>query len=142
VNADPDRGVLRVTRTVAVPHAEIDVSFSPSGGPGGQHANRSSTRVELRFDVRSSQALGPRQRERIAARLGDVVRVSVDDERSQARNRALAYERLAARLAAALHVERRRRPTAPTRASQERRVEAKRRRSGVKSRRRRPSVEE
>jgi ribosome-associated protein len=125
---------------VSIPLGEIDVSFSPSGGPGGQHANRSATRVELRFDVAASPSLGPRQRQRIVEALGDVVLVSVDDERSQLRNRTIAYERLATRLAAALHVDPPRRPTRPTRASKQRRVESKRRRSDVKSQRRRPST--
>lgn len=133
-------GALRVTRTVSIPLGEIDVSFSPSGGPGGQHANRSATRVELRFDVAASPSLGPRQRQRIVEALGDVVLVSVDDERSQLRNRTIAYERLATRLAAALHVDPPRRPTRPTRASKQRRVESKRRRSDIKSQRRRPST--
>jgi ribosome-associated protein len=125
---------------VSIPLGEIDVSFSPSGGPGGQHANRSATRVELRFDVAASPSLGPRQRQRIVEALGDVVLVSVDDERSQLRNRTIAYERLATRLAAALHVDPPRRPTRPTRASKQRRVESKRRRSDIKSQRRRPST--
>jgi ribosome-associated protein len=118
--------VLRVTRSCAIPLRELELRFSPSGGPGGQHANRSSTRVEVRFDIAGSAALGPRQRERLLERLGPEVRVVADDERSQRRNRELALDRLAKRLAAGLRVEVPRVATRPTKASQRRRVEAKR----------------
>lgn len=123
--ADPDR--LRVNRTVTIPVAELDVRTGPSGGPGGQHANRAHTRVEVRFDVEASPSLGPRQRARVLERLGPVVRVAADDERSQARNRALALERLAARLAGALHVDPPRRATRPSKSAVQRRLEEKRR---------------
>lgn len=136
---DPDDG-LRVTRSVVVPRHELDVRFTPSGGPGGQHANKASTRVEMTFDVAGSSAFGPVQRERVLERLGPVVRVVVDDERSQLRNRAIAEQRLAARLAAALHLDRPRRPTRPSRASADRRISSKKRRSETKSRRRRPTT--
>lgn len=129
---------LIVTPSVRIPRSELDVTFSTSGGPGGQHANRSNTRVELRFDVVASTALGEAQRERVIAKLGPEVRVVVDDERSQLRNRALAEERLVERLRAALHVDRPRRATRPTKASQRRRLDAKTRRSQVKRTRRRP----
>ena len=127
--------VLRVTRSVAIPLEELEVRTGPSGGPGGQHANRAHTRVEVRFDVESSPSLGPVQRARVLDRLGPVVRVAADDERSQARNRALAYERLAARLAAALHVDPPRRPTRPSKGAVERRLESKRRQSQRKKER-------
>ncbi len=130
---------LIVTRSVRVPRRELQVSFTPSGGPGGQHANRSSTRVELRFDVASSSAFGPGQRQRVLERLGPEVRVVADDERSQTRNRALAEERLVARLQSALHVERPRKRTKPTKGSQRRRLDAKSRRGEVKRQRRRPT---
>src|SRR4051812_19764967 len=117
---------LRVSATLRIPLAELEWRFTPSGGPGGQHANRSNTRAELRFDVEASPSLGPRQRARIIERLGPVVRVAVDDERSQARNRALALQRLADRLHAALRIEAPRRPTAPTEAARRRRMDAKR----------------
>ena len=130
---------LIVTRSVRIPRAELDVTFSASGGPGGQHANRSNTRVELRFDVASSTAFGPGQRQRVIDRLGPEIRVVADDERSQLRNRALAERRLVERLQAALHVERPRRPTKPSRASQQRRVAAKQRRGEVKRGRTRPT---
>lgn len=133
---------LQVTATVRIPLGELEVSFGPSGGPGGQHANRSATRVELRFDVAASAAFSEAQRERVIARLGTEVRVVADDERSQLRNRALAEQRLAERLRAALHVDRPRRPTRPTKASQRRRVDAKQRRSDVKRGRRRPASDD
>ena len=112
---------------LAIPMEELEWRFTASGGPGGQHANTANTRVELRFDVAASPSLEPQQRARLLARFGPVVRVVARDERSQARNRDLAVERLAARLAAALTRPRSRRPTRPTRASQERRVGEKRR---------------
>jgi ribosome-associated protein len=128
---------LRVNRTLRIPPDELEWRFSPSGGPGGQHANRSNTRVELRFDAEASPSLGPRQRTRIIERLGPVVRVIVDAERSQLRNRVIAQERLAERLRAALHIEKPRRPTRPTEAAKRRRMDAKRR-LGEKKRQRRP----
>ncbi|MBV8960123.1 MAG: aminoacyl-tRNA hydrolase [Actinobacteria bacterium] len=133
---------LRVTRTCAIPLDELEWRFTGSGGPGGQHANTSNTRAEVRFDVANSPSLGPRQRARLLERLGPVVRVAASDERSQARNRALALERLRSRLAEALRVERERRPTAPTTASRQRRLESKRRRSQTKRHRARPTDDE
>jgi len=116
------------------------VSFSPSGGPGGQHANRSHTRVELRLDLESSSAFGPVQRQRVIDRLGPELRIVVDDERSQTRNRALAEQRLVERLREALHVDPPRRATKPTRASKERRIADKQRRAQVKQSRRKPGA--
>lgn len=133
---------LHVTRSVRVPRRELDVSFGPSGGPGGQHANRSNTRVELRFDVGTSTAFSDAQRQLVIDRVGRELRVVADDERSQTRNRALAEQRLVERLREALHVDAPRRPTRPTRASKQRRVAAKQRRSGVKANRRRPAADE
>ena len=130
---------LIVTRSVRVPRRELIVTFSASGGPGGQHANRSNTRVELRFDVESSAAFGPGQRQRVLDRLGPEIRIVADDERSQLRNRSLAEARLVERLQAALHVERPRRPTRPSRASKERRIASKQHRGDVKRTRQRPS---
>ena len=132
---------LRVNRRLVVPPAELSWRFSASGGPGGQHANTANTRVELTFDVAASAVLGPRQRARIVERLGPVVRVVASDERSQARNREIALQRLAERLQEALHVERPRRPTQPTKASQERRLRAKRLRGERKAGRRLPLVD-
>lgn len=130
---------LIVTPSVRIPRSELQVSFSASGGPGGQHANKAATRVELRFDIVNSSAFGPGQRARVIERLGDELRVVVDDERSQLRNRALAEERLVARLQSALHVERPRRPTRPTKGSKNRRLKAKQQRGEIKQQRRRPS---
>ena len=121
-----------MSRSCHIPSDELEWRFTPSGGPGGQHANRSHTRVEVRFDVASSPSLGPRQRARLLERLGPVVRVVADDERSQSRNRALALERLTQRLAEGLKRDAPRRPTAPTAGSRRRRLEAKRRRSQTK----------
>lgn len=123
---------LRVTRNLVIPFDELQWHFSTSGGPGGQHANRSNTRVEVRFDVQRSGALGPRQRARLLERLGPTVRAVSSDQRSQARNRDVALSRLADRLADALHVDRPRVPTAPSAASKIRRLEDKRRRSARK----------
>lgn len=134
--------VLRVTRGCAIALAELDWRFSPSGGPGGQHANRSNTRAELRFDVAGSASLGPRQRERLLARYGPVLRIVADDERSQARNRALALERLRDRLAEGLAVPKARTATRPTRGSMQRRLDTKLRRSQVKRGRSRPSPDD
>jgi ribosome-associated protein len=131
--------VLRVTRSCAVPLDELEWRFSGAGGPGGQHANTANTRVEVRFDVAGSPSLGPRQRARLLERVGPVVRVVAADERSQARNRALALERLAARLAEGLRVERPRVATKPSRAAKRARLEGKRRRSEVKRGRARPT---
>jgi ribosome-associated protein len=123
---------LRVTRSLSIPLREVELRFSPSGGPGGQHANRAHTRVEARFDIAGSPSLGPRQRARLLERIGPELRVVCDEERSQHRNRTAAIERLVARLAAGLHVEPPRRATRPTRGSKERRLSAKKQRSEVK----------
>jgi ribosome-associated protein len=131
---------LPVNRSVRIPRNELQFSFSASGGPGGQHANRSNTRVELRFDIDSSTAFGPVQRQRLLERLGPEIRIVADDERSQLRNRSLAEQRLAERIREALHVERPRRATKPTKASRERRKESKQRRSDIKRTRRKPGV--
>jgi ribosome-associated protein len=118
---------------------EIQLRFSRSSGPGGQHAQRSETRVEALLDVESSSALTPTQKRRVIAKAGPVIRAVAQDERSQWRNRELAVERLVESLRQALRVERKRRPTAPTAASRERRLEQKRRRSQTKRLRRPPS---
>ncbi len=123
---------IRVTRSVSLDPDEIELRVSRSSGPGGQHANKTETRVEALFDVAASASLTDAQKRRVESRLGPVVRATAQDERSQARNRALAVERLAAKLAEALRVERRRVPTSPTNAARERRLEAKRRRARVK----------
>ena len=127
-----------MTRTVAIPLSEIDLRFSRSSGPGGQHAQKSETRVEALFDVEASAALTAVQKARVTRKTGPVLRAIAQDERSQARNRELAVERIVEQLRDALRVERHRRPTRPTAASRERRLEQKRRRGETKQLRRRP----
>jgi ribosome-associated protein len=139
-DAELDRKVLRVSRSLTVPLSELEWRFSRSSGPGGQHANTASTRAEVRFDVASSPSLGPRQRARLLERLGPEVRVVAEDERSQARNRALAVERLAERLAAALKTTPKRVPTSPTKSSARRRVDSKRKRGDLKRARAQPRL--
>lgn len=134
-------GVVRVSPSLSIPLSELHLRFSPSGGPGGQHANKVNTRVELRFDISGSPSLGPRQRARLLERLGPELRLVVDDERSQIRNRQLAVDRFRQRMAAALHVEKARRPTRPTRGATERRLAAKRKQSERK-RGRRPDLDD
>lgn len=133
---------LMVTNSVRIPQFELQETFSASGGPGGQHANKAATRVELTLDVTTSTAFTADQRRRVIDKLGEVVRVVADDERSQVRNRALAAERMAGKLREALQVKRRRRATKPTRGSQRRRLKAKAERSEVKRQRRRPTRDE
>jgi len=129
--------VLRVTASVRIPAHELDWRFGPSGGPGGQHANRAHTRAEVRFDIETSPSLTEGQRNRLMKKLGPTVVVSADDERSQLRNRRLALDRLRLRLADALVVEKPRRPTRPGRGAVERRLDAKRRQASRKQERRR-----
>lgn len=122
--------------------AEMDERFTTSGGPGGQHANRSRTRVELRLDLTGCSAFSDRQRSMLVERFGPELRVVVDEERSQLRNRTIARERMAARLRAALVPQRTRTPTRATRSSQRRRVDSKRRRGQIKQGRRPPGSED
>lgn len=131
-------GYLRVSPSCRIPLDELEWRVSRSGGPGGQHANTSDTRVEVRFSVADSAALGPRQRARLLERCGPVVRAVAADSRSQARNRVVALERLATRLAAGLAVDPPRRPTRPSRGAKERRLQEKRLRSDRKQGRRPP----
>ena len=132
---------LRVTARLSLPLREVELRTSRSSGPGGQHAQKTETRVEAVFDVDASETLTEAQRARVRERLGPVVRAVAQDERSQARNRELALERLAAALAAALRVRRKRRPTRPSAAARERRLTEKRRR-GKDKRLRRPPAED
>ena len=133
-----ERESIPVTRTVSIPRGEIELRFSRSSGPGGQHAQKSDTRVEAVFDVEASSALSEAQKRRVVSRVGPVVRAVAQDERSQWRNRELALERLAETLREALRVQRPRRPTRPSKAAVERRLEQKRRRAETKRRRRPP----
>jgi ribosome-associated protein len=131
---------IRVTRSVVVPRSEIELRTSRSSGPGGQHAQKSETRVEAVFDVESSTALTDAQKRRVLAKAGPVLRAVAQDERSQLRNRELATERVVAALREALHVPRKRVATKPTAAARERRLEGKRRRSETKRLRRGPDA--
>jgi ribosome-associated protein len=136
-----ERESIRVTRSVLLPVSEIELRVSRSSGPGGQHAQKSSTRVEALFDVDASSTLTEHQKKRIVSREGAVLRAVAQDERSQLRNRELAIERLVEKLRAALAVPRKRVPTKRTAAANEKRLESKRRRARTKSLRGRPSAE-
>ena len=129
---------IRVHRGLAIPLAEIRLRTSRSSGPGGQHAQKTETRVEATFDVDASATLSDGQKRRIRAKAGPVVRAVAQDERSQWRNRELALERLALAIREALRTQRRRRATAPTKASKQRRLDEKRQRSRTKRLRRPP----
>lgn len=139
---------LRVTRSVTIPGSELEFSYVRSGGPGGQHANKTSTKVELKWDVLGSAALGPRQRARLLENLGPrleasgVLRVRSDRYRSQTRNRDDALDRLAELVATGLQVRKDRVATKPTTSSKHKRLDQKRRRSEVKQARRRPRFDD
>ena len=127
-----------MTRSVLLPLTEIELRFSRSSGPGGQHANTAESRVEAILEVEASSALTDVQKKRVLAKAGPTLRAVAQDERSQWRNRELAVERLVEQLREALKVQRRRIATKPTRASRERHLESKKRRSTTKQLRRRP----
>ena len=137
-------GDLRVSRSLTIPGDELELSFSPSGGPGGQHANKASTRAVLAWNVDGSRALGERQRQRIRSRLKHridstgTIRLTSDRHRSQLRNRQDVQERLAALVADALRPTKARVPTKTTRAAKERRLRDKRQRGELKRARRMP----
>jgi len=133
---------MPVARGVAVPLSEVELRASRSSGPGGQHANVTASRIEASFDVAASSALTEEQKRRVIARVGPRLTAVAQDERSQARNRELALERLRSRLETALAVPRTRRATRPTKASRRARLDAKRRRSQRKRERRRPGPED
>ncbi len=133
---------LQVSSALTIPAAELEWRFSASSGPGGQHVNTANTRVEVRFDIAKSPSLTDAQRARLLDKVGPDVRVVCQSERSQLRNRALARERLAARLAEGLVVPRTRRPTRASRASVKRRLDAKSRQSERKQQRRAPRLDE
>lgn len=132
---------LRIDERLSLPLGEIELRTSRSSGPGGQHANVTASRVEAIFDVEASASLTEAQRARLRERFGRAVTAVAQDARGQARNRELALERLAAKIAAGLRVRRKRRATKPTRASRRRRLEQKRRTAEKKSRRQRPPLE-
>ena len=132
---------LRIDGRLSLPLAEIELRTSRSSGPGGQHANVTASRVEAVFDVGASETLSEGQRARVSGRLGPRVTASAQDTRSQMRNRELALQRLAERIAGALEVRRPRTATRPTASSKRRRVESKKRRGDIKRARRRPDVD-
>ena len=129
---------MRVNRSVTIPDGEIKLSFSPSGGPGGQHANKASTRVELTWNPAESSALGPRQKERVVGALrrrldsSGNLRLTSDRYRSQLRNRADAMDRLAELVRDALVPPKARVGTKPTKGSKEERLRANKKRSEIK----------
>jgi ribosome-associated protein len=124
--------LIPVTRSVRLPVGEIVLRTSRSSGPGGQHANKTESRVEAVFDVLASSALTDVQKRRVVARAGTVLRAVAQDERSQLRNREIAVERLVAALREALRVPRERRATKPTRAAREKRLGTKKKRGAAK----------
>jgi ribosome-associated protein len=130
---------LRIDDRLAIPLAEIELRASRSSGPGGQHANVTASRVEAVFDVEASRSLDEARRARLLERIGPVVTAVAQDARGQSRNRELALSRLAAKIATALRVQRRRRPTKPSRGARQRRLDEKRRAGERKRGRRRPS---
>ena len=132
--------MLHVRPGISIPLDEVEVRATRSSGPGGQHANVTASRVEASFDVGASSALTDGQKRRVMARCGPVVRAVAQDTRSQRRNRELALERLAGRLARALAVQRKRKATRPTGTSKERRLQQKRRRGETKRLRGRPEL--
>jgi ribosome-associated protein len=137
----PDEDALRISDELSIPLAEVELRASRSSGPGGQHANVTASRIEAVFDVRASKTLSDSQRSRLLEKLGERVTAVAQDARSQARNRELALERLAAKLAEGVRRPKRRRPTRPGRAARERRLEQKRRTSQRKAERRKPPAD-
>lgn len=126
-----------VDRVLTFPGGTVPVSalvwrFGPSGGPGGQHANRSNTRVEAVVDLAAAGDMAPEVRQKLIDRLGDELRVVVDDTRSQARNREIAFDRLEERLRSGMVAAKPRKPTRPSLRARRRRLDAKRRRAETK----------
>jgi ribosome-associated protein len=134
--------IVHITDTVSIPMSELSFRFARSSGPGGQHVNRSATQVELLFDVANSPSLNETQRQRVLRKLKSridkegILHLVSQETRSQLRNREEVVDRFQVLVREALHVPKRRRPTRPTRAARERRLEEKRRRSGAKRERR------
>ncbi len=133
---------ITITPSLVIPDAELTEKFSASGGPGGQHANKAATRVELTWEVAESTILSDHQRQVLTNHFGPSIRIVVDDERSQLRNREIAEDRLAGRVRTALTPEKPRRATRPSRNSQRRRVEKKRQQSRTKQLRQRPKADD
>ena len=142
MGADTLRVQLSDRKAIELPLGEIELRFSRSSGPGGQHAQKTETRVEAVFDVEASTTLTAAQKRRLEAQAGRVVRAVAQEERSQWRNRELALERLGGAIAAGLKVRRRRRPTKPSPEARRRRLAAKRRRSEQKRLRGEPDSED
>ena len=133
---------LRIDERLSIPLSEIELRTSRSSGPGGQHANVTASRVEAVFDVEAAGALDDAQRARLSRRLGTVVTAVAQEARGQARNRELALRRLGEKIAAGLKQPRRRRPTKPSRAARERRLQGKRLAGERKRSRRKPPFED
>ncbi len=141
-------GGIKVSRSVTIPNDEIDFTFLASGGPGGQHANKTATKVVLKWDITGSRALGPRQKQRVRNALrsridsAGVLRLSSDKYRSQLRNREDVIRRLAGLVAEALRPVKTRTATTPTAGARDRRLRQKRERSQIKKARRRPRADD
>lgn len=129
---------IRINASLTIPDSELEWKFSASGGPGGQHANKASTRVDLVWPIVTSDCVTEAQRAKLTAQFGDAVRISVDAERSQLRNRQIARERLAERIARALQPVAKRRKTKPSRRAKQRRLDEKKRTGEIKKLRQRP----
>jgi ribosome-associated protein len=142
MGADTLRVQVGSGKTIELPLGEIELRFSRSSGPGGQHVQKTETRVEAVFDVEASSTLSDADKRRLLARIGPVVRAVAQDERSQSRNRELALERLAEAIAAGLKRKKKRRPTSPSPEARKRRLEGKRRRARTKRLRTDPPTEE
>ena len=147
MTSPPTGSSLPVNESVAIPRSELDVRVSRSSGAGGQHVNKTSSRVEIFWNIPSSQAISEEERSRLLDKLvsklttDGSVRVVASDMRSQSRNRELAEERLAELVRRALIIPKKRRPTKPTKASKEARLEEKKRRSRKKSDRQKKSFD-
>jgi ribosome-associated protein len=139
---------LQITPNLAIPESEIEFTASRSGGPGGQHVNKTSTRVTLSFDVENSEALTREQKNMVWARLGNrmtgegVLKATSAETRSQFSNRELAKKRLAEMIAEALTPPRKRKPTRPSKAAKERRIQEKRKVGEKKALREKPGTED
>ena len=130
---------IEINQTLVVPDAELEWKYTTSGGPGGQHANRSSTRVQLSWNITDSAVLTEGTRGQLTKKLGDIVRVDVDDHRSQLRNKDVAADRLAEKVRGALVRPRKRKATKPSKGAQRRRLEGKKRNAQTKKLRQKPT---
>lgn len=142
VSESNQRELVRVSPTLSLPVSEFSFRASRSSGPGGQHANKSETKIEASFDVLASQTLDDQQKQRLVVKIGPVVKAIAQDERSQYRNKELATKRVAELIAAGLKTRRKRIPTSPTASSQEKRLDEKRRRGTTKKLRQAPAVQD